>query len=212
MAETFVPTIWSKRIISQLDKFMVADAICNRNYEGEIKAAGNTVKIWTPGDVTTKTYTANSNHAAPDATTGTDISLVIDQQKYFNIQFDAVTLAQVPVNIQEAYLQRAMYSLRDNVDQYIMGQYANVALANTRTPAATLTTSNVYTEFLGLQRLLNDAKLPMEGRYVVVSPRVLEVINAYLASRATVLGDTVNLNGYLGMFAGFKVYLSHIVV
>jgi hypothetical protein len=209
MAETFIPTIWAKRFESQLDKMLVAEKICNRFYEGEIKQAGDRVKIWTPGNVTAKTYTKDSDHAAADVTTGSDVTLLIDQQKYFNYQLDAITLAQVPVPVQAAYLERAMYAIRDTIDQYILGLYVNVASANKQTPAATLTYSNVYTEFLALYRKMTDAKIPLEGRYVVVSPRVLEVINAYLGARNTVLGDTVNLNGYVGKFAGFDIYLSH---
>lgn len=209
MAETFIPTIWAKRFESQLDKMLVAEAICNRFYEGDIKQAGDRVKIFTPGDVTAKTYTKDTNHATPDTTTGTDVTLLIDQQKYFNYQLDAITLAQVPIPVQTAYMQRAMYAIRDVIDQYVLGLYVNVASGNKQTPAAVFTSSNVYTEFLALYRIMTDAKIPLEGRYVVVSPRVLEVINAYLGARNTVLGDAVNVNGYVGNFAGFKIYLSH---
>jgi hypothetical protein len=209
MAETFIPTIWSMRILDQLDKFLVAKQITNNFYEGDIKAAGDRVKIWTPGDVTIKNYTKDTNHAAADLTTGTDVTMIIDQLKYFNIQFDAITLAQVPVAIQGAYLDRAAYALRDTIDQFILGLYVNVASANKQTPAAVFTSSNVYGEFLELYRLMSDAKIPLEGRYAVVSPRVLSVINAYLGARATVLGDAVSVNGYVGKFAGFDIYQSH---
>jgi hypothetical protein len=209
MAETFIPTIWAKRFEGQLDKMLVAEKICNRFYEGEIKQAGDSVKIWTPGSVTAKNYTKDTDHETPETTTGTDLTLSINQQKYFNYQLDAITLAQVPVPVQAAYLERAMYAIRDAIDQYILGLYTGVASANKQTPAAALTYANVYTEFLALYRLLTDSKVPLEGRYVVVSPRVLEVINAYLGARATALGDVVNTNGYVGKFAGFDIYLSH---
>lgn len=209
MAETFIPTIWAKRFKAQLEKMLVAEKICNRYYEGEIKQAGDQVKIWTPGDVTAKTYIKDTDHDVAETTTGSDVTLLIDQQKYFNYQLDAITLAQVPVNIQAAYMERAMYATRDAIDQYILGLYVNVASGNKQTPAAALTVANVYTEFLSLYRLMTDAKIPLEGRWVTVSPRVLEVINAYLGARATVLGDTVAANGYLGKFAGFDIYLSH---
>jgi hypothetical protein len=212
MAETFIPTIWARRVLDQLDKLMVAEKICNRFYEGDVKQGGDRVKIYTPGNVTTKTYTKDTDHAAADVTTGTDVTLLIDQQKYFNIQFDKITLAQVPIALQEAYLNRAMYSFKDNIDAYVMGLYASVDASTTRTPAATLTTSNVYTECLALYRIMTDANIPVDGRYLTVSPRVLEVMNAYLAGRATPLGDTVNANGYQGRFAGFDIFQSQNVV
>jgi predicted small secreted protein len=212
MAETFIPDLWSARILDQLDKFLVAEPICNNFWEGEIKRAGDSVKIWTPGDITVKSYTKDSDHAAADATTGTDDSLLINQQKYFNFQVDVITQAQMPVAVLNAYMDRAIYAMRDNIDAYVLGLYTGVAAANTVTPSATLTSSNIYTELLKLYRVMTDAKVPLEGRYLVVSPRVLEQINSYLGARSTVLGDNVAVNGYVGKFAGFNVYLSHNVV
>jgi hypothetical protein len=212
MAETFIPDIWSRRILDQLDKYLVAEQICNNLWEGDIKQAGDSVKIWTPGSITVKTYTKDSDHAAADTTTGTDQTMTIDQQKYFNFQIDAITEAQVPVNVLNAYMDRAIYAMRDNIDAHILGLYTGVAAANTQTPTAVISSSNIYTECLSLYRKMTDAKIALDGRYLVVSPRVLEQMNAYLANRATALGDQVSLNGYVGKFAGFNIYVSHNVV
>ena len=212
MAETFIPTIWSKYILDQLDKFLVAEQMCNRDWEGDIKQAGDRVKIWTPGNITLKTYTPDSDHDVPETTTGTDNTLIIDQIKYFNFLIDKVRQAQVPIPMLTKYMQRAIYAMRDGIDSYIMGLYVNVAAANIVTPTAALTTSNVFTLFNELYRKMTDAKIPKTGRKVIVSPRVAEVITAYFAGRSTTWGDTVSQNGYAGRFAGFDIYESHNVV
>ena len=53
MAITFTPTVWAARLLTALDKSLVYGQanVCNRDYEGEIRAAGNTVKIASIGDV-----------------------------------------------------------------------------------------------------------------------------------------------------------------
>ncbi len=212
MAETFIPTIWSKYILDQLDKFLVAEQMCNRDWEGEIKAAGDKVKIWTPGDITLKTYTPDADHDVPETTTGTDQTLTIDQVKYFNFQIDKVKQAQIPVPMLTKYMERAIYAMKDAIDQYILGLYVNVAAANTVTPTAALTSSNVFTEFNSLYRKMSDAKIPKQGRKITVSPRVIEIISSYFAGRSTIWGDNVSQNGYAGKFAGFDVFESHNVV
>ena len=212
MAETFIPTIWSKYILDQLDKFLVAEQMTNRDWEGDIKQAGDKVKIWTPGDITLKTYTPDANHDAPETTTGTDQTLTIDQIKYFNFQIDKVKQAQIPIPMLTKYVERAIYAMRDAIDSYVLGLYVNVAVANTVEPAATLTTANVFTVFNELFRKMTDAKLSKTGRRIVVPPRVTEVIAAYFAGRSTIWGDNVSQNGYAGRFAGFDVYESHNVV
>lgn len=209
MAETFISEIWSRYILDQLDKRMVGRNFVNYDWEGEIKNGGDRVNIWTPGSITTKTYTKDTDHDEAETTTGTDQTLIVNQQKYFNFQIDKITSTQVPVPMLTKYMDRALYSLRDTVDQYIMALYSSVSANITRTPTATLSSSNVYTEFLALGRLMDDAKIPREGRRIAISPRVLEVINQYLGARSTSLGDAVTINGYLGNFAGFECFLSH---
>ena len=52
----FIPTIWSARLLEHLNKTHVYAALVNRDYEGEIKNFGDTVKINQLGRVTIKDY------------------------------------------------------------------------------------------------------------------------------------------------------------
>ena len=48
----FIPQVWSQKLNQMLDKNCVMLQCVNRNWEGEIKNQGDTVKIITPADVT----------------------------------------------------------------------------------------------------------------------------------------------------------------
>ena len=61
----FIPTIWSARLLEHLDKAHVYAGLVNRDYEGEIRNYGDTVKIQQIGDITVKSYTKNTDIAAP---------------------------------------------------------------------------------------------------------------------------------------------------
>ena len=50
----FIPTIWSARLLRHLDKRHVYLNLLNRDYEGEIKNFGDTVKVNQIGNVTIK--------------------------------------------------------------------------------------------------------------------------------------------------------------
>ncbi len=91
---TFIPIVWSARLLDTLVKAHVYGALVNRDYEGEIKEKGNTVKINTIGEITIGDYEKDDDIAAAEKVTGTDQSLVIDQGKYFNFQIDDVDKAQ----------------------------------------------------------------------------------------------------------------------
>ena len=86
MSLTFIPTVWAARLLTALEKSLVYGQanVCNRDYEGEIREAGNTVKIGSIGDVTIGDYTKDTDITAPETLTDSDQQLEIDQAKYFN--------------------------------------------------------------------------------------------------------------------------------
>lgn len=51
---TFIPTIWEARLLAHLDKALVYGNLCNRDYEGDIRNYGDTVKINQIGNVEVK--------------------------------------------------------------------------------------------------------------------------------------------------------------
>ena len=74
----FVPTIWSARLLAHLDKKHVYAALVNRDYEGEIRNYGDTVKINQIGDVTIKNYTKGNDIEDPEDLSGSQTMLTID--------------------------------------------------------------------------------------------------------------------------------------
>ncbi|MCP4763088.1 MAG: P22 coat protein - protein 5 domain protein [archaeon] len=212
MAGEFIPTIWSKQILLRLRAVLTAMAVTNQDYQGEIKEAGDTVKIHTPGTVTSKPYTPDVDIAAPETPTDIDTTLVIDQYNYFNFKINDILDVQSSVKRMKSYIDEAVYALRDTIETFIFGKYVNVAAANVVNPVGTgalLTINNIYTFFNEMFRKFNEANIPTEGRYVVIPPVVEEVMRAYFAGRSTDFGDKVSANGYIGDFAGFNIFQSN---
>ena len=52
----FIPQLWSGALLAHLDKAHVVANLVNRNYEGMIRQAGDTVIINQLGDITVKDY------------------------------------------------------------------------------------------------------------------------------------------------------------
>lgn len=208
MAITFTPVIYSKRMIATLDKFLVAEKICNKDFLGDV-ISGSSVKAMMPGDITVSNYTKNTDLGDAQITTETVTTISIDQQKAINFFLDQIDLRQVPVNLQEAYFVRAMYAIRDTIDQFVLGKYVDVHVNNTVTPTAQISSSTVADVFGEAYQKLTDSKVPLDSRFAVVDAWVMEVINSYLRGKATPLGDSISTNGKVGSFTGFEIYLSH---
>ena len=64
--QKFIPQIWSARLLDKLSNELVYGNLVNRDYEGEISQAGDTVHINSFGAITVKKYTKNSEIDAPE--------------------------------------------------------------------------------------------------------------------------------------------------
>ena len=212
---TFIPELWSARLLYALEKSHVATNLVNRNYEGVIANQGDTVHINSIGAVTVKDYTKNTDIAAPDALTTTDQTLVIDQCKYFNFQVDDVDKVQAAGDLIDTAMGRAAYALADVSDAFLLKTIANgAASANKIGAKATLTAltaSNVYENIVKMRTLLDKANVPTTGRTIVVPPEVyaLLLLDDRFAKSGSDSGQNALLNGMVGRVAGFDVFMSN---
>lgn len=212
---TFIPELWSARLLYALEKSHVATNLVNRQYEGVIANQGDTVHINTIGAITVKDYTKNTDIAAPDALTTTDQTLEIDQCKYFNFQVDDVDKVQAAGELIDVAMGRAAYALADTSDAFLLktiaaGAAAGNIVGTTAAPIA-LTAANVYENIVKLRTKLDKANVPNTGRTIVVPPEVyaLLLLDDRFAKSAAVAGQDALLNGEVGKVAGFTVFMSN---
>lgn len=212
---TFIPELWSARLLYALEKAHVATNLVNRNYEGEIRNYGDTVHINTIGAITVKNYTKNTDIDAPETLSTTDQTLEIDQQKYFNFQVDDVDRVQAAGELVDVAMGRAAYALADVSDAYLLGVIAaGAASGNTIGSAAApvaLTKDNVYENIVKLKTKLDKANVPNTGRTIVVPPDVhsLLLLDDRFAKSTATAGQEALINGLVGRIAGFDVYMSN---
>lgn len=211
---TFIPTIWEARLLAHLDKNLVYGHLCNRDYEGDISQAGDTVTINQIGDISIRDYVKSSDITLDDVD-GTPTQLKIDQQKYFAFKVDDVDAAQANVNLVDGAMQRASYAVRDTVDQFIAGFYSKAGvttgLGSDTTPLALTTATQAYEALVDLNGALDDNNVRADGRFVVVPSWFygLMLKDPRFVSAGTAKTDTVLANGLIGSAAGFQIYQSN---
>ena len=212
---TFIPELWSARLLYALEKSHVATNLVNRDYEGVIANQGDTVHINSIGAVTVKDYTRNSNITDPEVLTTSDQTLEIDQAKYFNFQVDDVDKAQISGEIIDTAMGRSAYALADVSDAFLLKTIANgVASANktgTKATLTALTASNADENIVKMRTKLDKAKVPNTGRTIVVPPEVyaLLLLDDRFAKSGSDSGQNALLNGMVGRVAGFDVFMSN---
>jgi len=85
--------------------------VINRNYEGEIRQAGDSVKINSIGSVTVGDYVKNTDISAPQTLEDAQTFFVITRQKFFNFQIDDIDVAQGRPEVMGPAMTEAAYAL-----------------------------------------------------------------------------------------------------
>ena len=216
MINNFIPKVWSVKILKALEKFHIfgSSACANREYEGEIKDKGSSVKINSVGDITIKDYTRNSDIDGAEELNDAGQELVIDQGKYFNFAVDDVDRVQSNANVMAEALGRAGYGLRDKVDIFIAANHVYVPVANLvgdDTTPLVPTKETAYEYLVDLNIKLDEANIPSEGRFAIVPPwfEGLLLKDSRFVAAGTSKTDEVLRNGMIGRAAGMDIYKSN---
>lgn len=210
----FVPDIWSARILQNLSKTSVAGAVCNRDYEGDA-SVGDSVKITSITDPTITAYTGAD--MTPEDIDDATRSLALDQKQSFNFYLDDVERAQ-SVNggaIMQAAIDRASYGLSNTLDAYVLNLMAagasNSAPDHDIAEATISTASDAYDAIVNWGVLLDEANVPQEERFVVVTPGFYGKLlkDTRFVGAGDDAGAATRANGRVGQAAGFDVYKSN---
>ena len=212
---SFIPEVWNARLLNALRADLVYTNLFNRNYEGDIRQAGDTVHINTITDISIKEYTRNTDIADPDQLTTTDQTLVVDQARYFNFFLDDVDKAQAKPGLIDAAMASASHGLADAVDKYLADLLSKATgvitagLGSTATPLQ-ITAANAYELLVNMKTALDKANVPKMGRKVVLPPEFegyMLMDNRFAANGGK--GEGRLENGAVARSAGFDIYISN---
>lgn len=204
----FIPTVWSETLYQALGKKYIGVAHCNRDYEGDIRERGDTVKICGLNPISVHDYTKNSDMSAPDELSGFASELVIDQAKYFNFLIDDIDRAQSNPDAMQLAMKNAASALSDEADKYVYKVCSESGLIYEASVDAD-TILNALIE--ARTRLLEHNVTEGEEVFLEVSPYIAEMLFKAKINFATDNSYMLE-NGCLGSILGCKVYVSKNIV
>lgn len=212
----FIPSIWSARLLQNLHKAHIfgQDLVIGRDYEGEISAYGDTVKINSIGAVTVGDYVKNTNIGDPETLSDEQRTLLIDQSKFFNFQVDDLDKAQQNPKVMNEAMRESAYALRNTADTFIAGHYTDVAATNLigdDTTPVVPTKNDAYEYLVDLSVKLDEANIPEEGRWAIIPPwfEGLMLKDDRFVKTGSMPAEERLANGVIGKAAGFVVLKSN---
>lgn len=210
----FKPEIWSALLLVALRKTLVYSAFTNRDYEGEIAEAGDTVRITSVGRPTISNYVPGTTVISPETVADSQRTLVVDQSKFFAFQIDDVDKRQAKGGVMEQLKDEAAYGFGDVVDQYLASFYTSIQAQNQlgSISVSAATPSQAYDNVLvPLKVRLDKANVSTQGRSVAVTPDFHGVLlRDPRFVKVNEAGTDEGLrNGLVGRAAGFDILLTN---
>jgi hypothetical protein len=200
----FIPEVWSTQLLVAFRNSHVFRNLVNRNYEGDIRNSGDTVKITTPAAITVGAYSGTVSYQTP---TSAQQSLLIDKDRYWAFELDDVDQAQANVSLMQAYMNEAAYALAQDVDEDIAGLYTDSGLTDIDLDVGS---DDHWDALVEAGQQLDEENVPREGRWYVVTPKgYANLLKTTEFVHATQGGDRAIAMGEVGMAAGFRVFKSN---
>jgi len=223
---TFIPEIWSSKLVENLYDATVLTAISNTDYEGEIKSMGDTVNIRLSPEVTIRPY-VKGMALTVERPEKPKIQLLIDQGEYFNCVEDDMDKIQSDIDLMQKWSQDASEKLKIAIDSKVLtGVIPDISTLNQGATAGRIsgsinlgatgapvqvTKTNVLDLIVDAGTVLDEANCPESGRYMVIPAWMAGMIKKSDLKDASLTGDTTSVmrNGRVGMLDRFTLYTSH---
>lgn len=223
---TFIPEIWSKKLIEKFYDATVLTAISNTNYEGEIRSQGDMVKIRTIPTLTINDYSSGQTlvNQRPESEV---VELLIDKGKYWSAIVDDVQDVQSDLELMNMWAGDASEQMKIKVDTEVLGSIVpdfaaenkgaaagrisgNINLGATGTPLG-VDKTNILDVILDMGQVLDEQNRPETGRFLVMPYWATTLLKKSDLKDASLTGDGSSplRNGRVGMIDRFEVYQSN---
>lgn len=197
----FIPTIWAKKILDDLELECKLVDNCWREYEGEATHAGS-VKILGIGDVTIGDYDKTDIDIQEVSDKGQ--ILTIDQAKYFAFVFDNVDKAQSVPGLLEGTRAEGVRGLAEARDAFV----ANLIKGGTNiTPVSDLTEEAVKAGIDAALVALKERNCN-EEKVIELTPAAAMLFLNSLTIKSTDNPEYIK-KGVIGYYHGCKVIESN---
>ena len=228
-ADKFIPEIWSDEVVAAYKKNLVlANLVTKMSMKGK---KGDTLHIPKPtrGNATAK---AANTTVTIQADTETEVLVSIDQHFEYSRLIEDIVETQALASLRRFYTSDAGYALARKVDDILfqLGKtfgddngsgsdwvhsnslYIDASTGLTAYAADTVIDTDVFTDagFRALIKRLDDADVPMDGRFFAIPPSIRQAIMGIDRYNSSDFVDGRGVqNGQIGTLYGIDIFVSN---
>jgi hypothetical protein len=228
---SFIPTLWSGKLLAKFYQNTMMSELFNTDYEGELKNQGDTVRIRLAPSISISDYVAgmNLNYEVP---TPIFQDMQVNKGKYFGVQVNDVLAYQSDMNLMNMFTEDAAKQLKIQIENEVFfnnfvtegpaaanegGTAGAISAAyNLGTDIAPIdqaTPENVLKAILRMSTVLDEQNVPEDGRWLVLTPFDRHLLMQSTLAQAYFTGDNSSVirSGKIGSIDRFDVYVSNLL-
>jgi hypothetical protein len=228
---SFIPTLWSGKLLAKFYQNTMMSEICNTDYEGELKNQGDTIRIRLAPSISISDYTVGQN-LSYEVPTPIFQDMQVNKGKYFGVQVNDVLAYQSDMNLMNMFTEDAAKQLKISIENEVFfnsfvtegpdaanegataGKISAAYNLGTDTaPIDQATPENVLKAILRMSTVLDEQNVPEDGRWLVLSPFDRHLLMQSNLAQAYFTGDASSTirTGKIGMIDRFTVYVSNLL-
>lgn len=171
---TFIPKLWAAKILKNLNDKHIFKNLVTTEFQEPLKSQGNSIVINSVGRPTIKTYDRNAAIDAPEYLNGSEQTIDITEEKYFNFLIPSIDKVQAKAALMGSYTEEGAWALADTMDDFVADLISgSVSTANQLTGITAGTGAsddNLYEACVDLCVALDKTNTPDSGRWIVIDP------------------------------------------
>lgn len=210
----FIPEIWIASIFQALEASLVVGSglVVNRDYEGTIRSAGDTVRIPTVVDPTTAPYDPVTGFTGdPAEPTAGSLTFEIEKAQSFRFRVEDITRVQSLIGgqLMDHGTLRAGRKLAEVADSYVAEKLVAAVPSGSRLIDLDLSASvdALYKQLVQVKVELDKTNTPLDGRYMIISPDLHGLLlqdSRFIDASQFASAEPIK-NGLVGRILGFNL-------
>lgn len=229
---SFIPTLWSGKLLAKFYQNTMLSEITNTDYEGELKNKGDTIRIRTAPSITINDYAGAGSTLTSEVPTPIFQDMQVDQAKYFSVQTNDVLAQQADMDLMNMFTEDAAKQMKIAIEDEVffncfVTEGANAAnqgatagalsaaydLGTGAAPIDTSTANNLLETILRMSAAMDEQNIPEDGRWLLMTPYDRQILMRSDIAQAYFSGDASSTirTGKIGMLDRFTVYVSNLL-
>lgn len=204
--QNFIPTVWSETINRELERMHVFVADTNRQYEGEVKAKGDSVRILGVGRPTIKTQVGKKIVlTGAEDVADSSITLNINHVAYFDYKVDDIDKRQAVGGLMEALSKETSEGLADEMDRFVANMSNDKQAVIYNSTATTITKDNILTTIDSMLVKLLENDVRRSAKITLTLPPKMAMILKQAYADLDTNNSEILKNGVIGKYNGILI-------